>query len=238
MFQYDSQLIAAAQAAPQSVAGVLNVMQTIESTCADDDGLKWFNWLYFRVTQAVEAKISLGAFTDAAWLAALDVQFASLYFNALKDALTGSPCPGSWAALFAVRDQSSIARIQFALAGMNAHINHDLPMAIIATCRATGTTPQHGTPQYRDYTGLNATLDSLIDTAKKALHVRLLGDPLPPVSQLEDTIAAWNLSAAREKSWITAESLWQEPSALEAVHLDVIDGLTTVISKILLVAVP
>jgi len=94
---------------------------------------------------------------------------------------------------------TTVARIQFALAGMNAHINHDLPEAIVATCKAMNTVPQHGTWQYHDYTATNSTLNGLIDTAKKALRVRLLGDPLPPISHLEDTIAAWSLATAREK---------------------------------------
>jgi Family of unknown function (DUF5995) len=120
---------------------------------------------------------------------------------------------------------------------MNAHINHDLPIAVVATCKATNTFPRHGTPQYDDYTALNTTLDTLIEAAKRALNVRLLGDPLPPVSHLEDTIAAWNLAAAREQAWNTAESLWQESAAIAATHMDIIDGLTTVISKVLLVPV-
>lgn len=238
MFPYDSLLVSTAESATQSIAGVLDIMQIIDSACADNDGLKWFNRLYFQVTKAVEIKVASGSFNDSAWLAALDVQFAALYFGALKNGMTGAPCPGAWRAMFAVRNQPNIARIQFALAGMNAHINHDLPMAIVATSRTAGTAPNHGTPQYADYTGLNATLDSLIDTAKQSLHVRLLGDPLPPISRLEDTIAAWNMSTARENSWNAAESLWSEPSALAAVHLDIIDGLTTVISKVLLVPVP
>ncbi len=121
---------------------------------------------------------------------------------------------------------------------MNAHINHDLPLAIIATCNVTATVPQHGSIHYSDYTGLNTTMDGLVEDAKRTFNVRLLGDALPVTSHLEDTIAAWNLATARENAWNTAESLWQEPEVLRAAHLDVIDGLTSVISKVLLVPVP
>lgn len=115
--------------------------------------------------------------------------------------------------MFSVRDQVKIARIQFALAGMNAHINHDLPMAIVSTCQATDTVPQHGTPQYDDYTSVNPTLDGLIDKAKKTLNVRLPGDPLPAVSHLEDLLATWDLATFREKAWDTTQSLWGESAA-------------------------
>ena len=205
---YDPLLIAVVANEPQSIADVLQAMATIDATCADGDGLKWFNWLYLQVTQAVEARVAAGGFDDSAWLAKLDVEFAKLYFAALDANLRGTACPGCWATMFDVRGQTRLARIQFALSGINAHINHDLPEAIVATCRAMGTPPAHGTPQYHDYTSVNATLDTLVEAAKKTLHVRLLGDPLPPVSHLENTIAAWGrLRRAREQ-------LDERPSAL------------------------
>jgi len=240
MFPYDATLLAAVQTSPQTVADVLQTMDTIGATCIDGDGLKWFNWLYLQVTQAVESRVDSGGFTDSAWLAELDVQFARLYFGAVKSALSGPPTPGCWQALFQRRNQTPIARIQFALAGINAHINHDLPLAIVATCQATSTTPLHGTSQYNDYTALNTTLDSLVESAKQTLHVRLLGDALPLVSHLEDTIAAFSVSAAREAAWNNAELLWHlraEP-LFSVPFMDTIDGLTTVAGKALLAPAP
>lgn len=240
MFPYDAALLEIVQSAPQSISDVLQMLQAIETTCADTDGLKWFNWLYQQVTQAVGTRVSTGGFTDPAWLAALDVQFASLYFAALKSSLSGQTIPGCWQVLFNSRDRNAVARIQFALCGINAHINHDLPEAIVATCLATGTTPEHGGTNYTDYTALNTTLDGIIDFAKAKLNVRLPGDALPPVSHLEDTIAAWDVSAAREAAWQNAEHLWElrKIPLLEDSFMDMLDGLTTVIGKTLLVPVP
>src|SRR5437588_2524546 len=155
MCPYDPVLLAAVRTPPQSIADVLDTMQTIGATCIDGDGLKWFNWLYLQVTQAVETRVASGGFTHPAWLAELDVQFARLYFGALESALRDQPTPGCWQALFERRNQAAIARIQFALAGINAHINHDLPQAIVATCQVTGTNPEYGGEQYQDYTALN-----------------------------------------------------------------------------------
>ena len=82
--------------------------------------------------------------------------------------------------------------------------------------------------------------DSLIDAAKKNLHVRLLGDALPPVSRLEDTLAAWSMSSAREGAWNNAELLChlQGEALLSSAFLDTLDGLTTVVSKGLLIPIP
>jgi hypothetical protein len=59
-------------------------------------------------------------------------------------------------------------------------------------------------------------------------------------SHLEDTIAAWDVGAARESAWQNAEHLWQLRTipALSASFMQVLDGFTTVISKALLVPVP
>ncbi len=240
MFPYDPILLAAAKTVPESVDDVLQTMQVIEDTCVDGDGLKWFSQLYLQVTQAVECRIASGGFSDPSWLAGLDVQFARLYFGALASSLSGQPAPDCWQVLFNNRKQPLIARIQFALAGVNAHINHDLAQALVSNCQATGTIPQHGTAQYDDYTALNSTLDSLIETAKHELHVRLLGDPLPPVSHLEDTIAAWNMSAARESAWNNSELLWhlEDSPPLAATFMNMLDGLATVAGKALMVPVP
>jgi hypothetical protein len=236
MFPYDPTLLAAVQTPPQSVPDVLQIMHTIGAACVDGDGLKWFNWLYLQVTEAVESRVVSAGFTDSAWLAELDVQFARLYFSAVQSALSGQPTPGCWQALFQRRNQTRIARIQFALAGINAHINHDLPLAIVATCQSTSVAPQHNITQYTDYTSLNPTLDSLIESAKQTLHVRLLGDALPPVSHLEDTLAAWSVSAAREAAWNNAELLWHLRAYPEfsAPFMNTLDGLTTVAGKSLL----
>jgi hypothetical protein len=240
MFPYDPALLAALRTPQQSIADVLRTMQVIEATCIDGDGLEWFNWLYLQVTQAVEARVASGGFSDPAWLAQLDVQFARLYFGALESSLSGQPSPGCWQALFACRNRVAIARIQFALAGINAHINHDLPQAIMATCLATATLPERASPHYNDYTALNMTLDTLVESAKQTLRVRLLGDPLPPVSHLDDTIAACSVSAAREAAWQNAELLWHLRGSppLSSNFLNTLDGLTTVASKALLVPVP
>ena len=243
MFPYDPSILAAVQTTPHTISDVVQILEGIQAICADGDGLKWFNGLYLDVTKAVEARVNTGGFADPAWIAALDVRFARFYFAAIQSSLSGGAqgqTPGCWQALFNQRNQAVIARIQFAFAGMNAHINHDLPQAVVAVCLSTGIPPQHGSAQYNDFTALNTTLDSLIETAKQTLNVRLLGDALPAASHLEDTLAAWSVAAAREAAWNNAELLWHLADAplISAAFLDTLDGLTTVASKTLLVPVP
>ena len=244
MFPYDADLVAAVAVPPRTVPDVVGIMQKIASTCVDTDGLKWFNGLYLQVTLAVQAGVNAQGpagqgFAQPAWIAALDVQFAGFYFAAIRAALTAGNAPGCWQSVFNLRNQPALARIQFALAGMNAHINHDLPQAVVATCQSTGIAPAHGTPQYNDFTSLNATLDGLINTARQDLDVRLAGDALPPVTHLENVLAAWSISAAREVAWNNAEVLWhlKDVPPVSATFMASIDLSTDAASKTLLIPV-
>jgi hypothetical protein len=243
MFPYDPTILAAVRSTPQTIADVVRIFEAIQAACADGDGLKWFNGLYLQVTEAVQARVNAGDFEDPAWVATLDVRFARFYLAAVESSLSVSAqgqTPGCWQALYDRRSQAAIARIQFALAGMNAHINHDLPQALVAVCQSTSIAPQHGSAQYNDFTALNTTLDSLIEAAKQSFKVRLLGDALPAASNLEDTLAAWSVAAAREAAWNNAELLWhlEGASLVSSAFLDTLDGLTTVASKTLLVPIP
>jgi hypothetical protein len=236
MFPYDAALLAVLEPPPATIAEVVRAMETIDATCVPGDGLKWFNWLYLAVTRRVLAGVATSGFRDPAWMAMLDVEFARLYFDALKGAISGSGgLPECWQVLFDRRGDVMLGRIQFALAGINAHINHDLPEAIVAA----GGAPVHGGERYRDYCAINATLEGLVETAKTELHVRLLGDVLAPVAHLEDAIAAFSVSAAREAAWNNAEVLWllRGTPPLVARTIGVIDGWTSVIGKTLMIAV-
>ena len=85
--------------------------------------------------------------------------FANIYFAAVN-ALSGlsSDWPVAWQPLLATRGNPGIEPIQFALAGMNAHINHDLPMAVVTTCAELATAPGDGT-HHADYQKVDALLD-------------------------------------------------------------------------------
>jgi hypothetical protein len=69
--------------------------------------------------------------------------------------------------------------------------------------------------------------------------VGLLGQALPPVSHLEDALAAWKIAAAREAAWTSSEVLWSlhPGSPFANRYLDALDGLTAVASKTLLTPV-
>ena len=134
--QYCQKILAllAKRATLATIGEVIQVMQDLDNMLLSSDGLKWFNLLYLRVTQAVYEKPPSGGWDDQKWLSLLDINFARLYFDALANSCTDpTKVPRAWMALFESRDNPNIERVQFALAGINAHINHDLPLALVQT---------------------------------------------------------------------------------------------------------
>jgi Family of unknown function (DUF5995) len=138
-----------------TVADVVARMQAIANETPAADGAGVFNDVYLRVTQMVAEKVKKpGVYHDPAFIADLDVRFAKLWFSAY-DATSNKP--KAWAPLFAARSNSALLPIQFALAGMNAHIENDLPLAVVATCEARGRTPSSPNVR-RDYDKVNEAL--------------------------------------------------------------------------------
>jgi Family of unknown function (DUF5995) len=86
---------------------------------------------YQRTTQAVGEAVGRGIFEDPDWVERWDVAFADLYLTALDNELTGGePVSRPWRLAFAASpDLHSLLHV---LLGINAHINYDLPQALLA----------------------------------------------------------------------------------------------------------
>src|SRR5881394_4458405 len=127
------------------IADVIERLRTIEGSAPSADGVVCFARLYLSVTEDVGADLTGRGFADNRFLETLDVHFAGLFFSALEsyDRDPGGT-PSAWVPLFAQRSHRGIAPLQFALAGMNAHINRDLPVALVTTCHELGLEPGEG----------------------------------------------------------------------------------------------
>ncbi len=98
------------------------------------DARQAFHSTYLRTTRAVADALRAGVFDDADWVERWDVAFADLYLDALDAARNNKPVPRPWAVAFsAAADRERIRpALQHVLLGMNAHINFDLPQALLA----------------------------------------------------------------------------------------------------------
>ena len=93
-----------------------------------------FHATYLRTTRAVADALRAGTFDDAGWVEHWDVAFAELYLNALDASRRGEAVPRPWAVAFcaAADPERSLPALRHVLLGMNAHINFDLPQALLA----------------------------------------------------------------------------------------------------------
>ena len=92
-----------------------------------------FHATYLRTTQAVASALKDGFFADTDWVDRWDVAFARLYLDALVADQRGEPVPAPWAVAFgAAERQPRMPAVRHVLLGMNAHINYDLPQALLA----------------------------------------------------------------------------------------------------------
>jgi hypothetical protein len=192
-----------------SIADVVDIMTALERELPTSDGVWWFNHLYLRVTLAVRTAVTTTTFRDPAFLERLDVVFANLYFDALAvgDVDPGA-APPAWRPLFESRRQPDLLSIQFALAGMNAHINRDLPEGIVATYLATDGAPVPDSPRHDDFEKVNDLLEAVEAQVKVDFASRIVALVDAVGGDLDDVVAMWNVRAAREAAWTHAEVLW------------------------------
>jgi hypothetical protein len=102
----------------------------LESLQAAGDERQYFHATYQRTTIAVAEEIKRGGFADPEWVERWDVVFADIYLDALEAALAGREPSRPWAIAFGAR--AGLPALRHVLLGMNAHINYDLPQALVA----------------------------------------------------------------------------------------------------------
>lgn len=232
----DSNLLAIVNGpAPVTIAAVVAEMQAIDNLLPGNDGLKWFNLLYLNVTQKVDVDPPAGGWQNPLWLTRLDVVFAQLYFNAIAGWLrSSSDVPDSWKALFESRFTPGIDRIQFALAGMNAHINHDLALALLQTDTEMNLTPSLDSPEHADFESVNAILEALQPQALQYLATGILGEAAQDTGKIGRYLAIWNVRAARDLAWSFCDTLRPLDGIARSAALAAQDQITGVLGRSLL----
>jgi len=221
---------------PQTIADVIARMQAIDAILPADDGLKWFNRLYLMVTQQVDLDPPGGAWQSPVWLTHLDVVFAGLYFDAVAGFLGGKAVPSAWRALFEARYTAGIDRIQFALAGMNAHINHDLALALLATDRALNVVPAPGGPEFADYQAVNGLLNTVMPAALTMLAADTLGVLAEDTGRVGRLLAFWDICSARDLAWEFNNHLRGLSALARGFALRAQDSLTGALGRAILAA--
>jgi hypothetical protein len=171
---------------------------------------------------------------------ALDCQFSELYFQALRQLLGGpGPGPGAWRPLFAARQRLDLAPLQFALAGVNAHINRDLCVALASCFALLGGGPETE-GRHADFLVVNAVLEDVQAEVKQWLITGALAHLDRLFGSCDDLWASWSLTRARDTSWINGQLRHhlRNSSFLSGQHLHSLDRLVGLAGRGLLRTLP
>jgi hypothetical protein len=217
---------------------VLARMQEIDAVLPRTDGVACFNRLYLAVTTRVMQAEAQGGFKNPGFLTTLDVAFGRLYFSALKANEIAAPdTPRAWRPLFAARARPDVAPIQFALAGMNAHINRDLAPALVQTFTQLLLEPSKASPEWQDYERVDPLLAETEAAVKRDYFTPLVAELDRVFDGVDDVVAMWSVAEARKAAWTNGEALWRLRAypALQADYLAALDGMVGFASRGLLV---
>jgi hypothetical protein len=213
-------------------------MEAIEAALPASDGLACFNRMYLDVTRHVLRQLSQGFFADPAFMSQLDVTFANLYFEAADAAADGTEVPLAWRPLVERRAMPGIEPIQFALAGMNAHINHDLPLAMVSTCAARATAPG-ADPHPADYQKVDQLLDAAEQSIRQSFETAAELAADQHLTAVANLIGSWTINSARDLAWDNCMLLWEvrdDPIA-RGLFAGTLAASTALAGRLLLVAV-
>lgn len=195
-----------------------------------------FNHLYWTITSTVLDHLNAGAFRDPKFLTLLDVEFAKRYFDALRRwGQMAADTPHSWRVLFRHLRNRDIQSLPAAVAGVNAHVNYDLPFALIATWTKLGSGPSMDI-QHQDYLHINEIFYEKIPELRRGFlsYWQLVIDRLN--GPLDDLVEDRAVKIARDHAWSDAVRLWEmrdDPEAMRQAN-DSLDRHAAIIGWVLM----
>jgi hypothetical protein len=215
----------------RAVTAVAERLRVLVDGLAPQDGVAVFGGVYLTATEAVAGGLASGAlFRDPAATARLDMLFADRFFSAFGP----GPAPACWRPLLELRLHPDIAPVQFALAGMNAHIEHDLPLSVVDTCELLRCSPDELSVDFHH-------VNDVLARVEEGVRERLM--PSAEESGVADPLlhllSSWSIDRAREAAWASAVTLWElrdRPHARAAAAAALGDG-TGLVSRCLLTPV-
>jgi hypothetical protein len=199
------------EAEGQSVNQVVAELQRrLDELPAGMDIRRTFIGAYLRTTEAVGKAVEDAAFEDPEWVTRWDVVFGELFLVAHDADLAGGRVPRPWRLAFGAPQE--LNQLRHLLLGINAHINYDLPQALLAVI----SDAQFGDPvlidrRRRDHERIDGVLSSRVAAEDEEMGgVRTLLDRvLTPANRLASKRF---LREARRK-------VWQNTFALQRARL-------------------
>jgi Family of unknown function (DUF5995) len=165
--------------------------------------LAFFPAVYRTTTARVRAGIQGGTFADGARMDRLVTTFANRYLAALT--ANGDPkSPRSWQVAFDAAGRQHLMILQHVLLGMNAHINFDLPLAVVETANGGSVDALEA-----DFLAINAILADVLNPVQEVIgRFSPLLDLLDRLGGKQDErLITFSITTARDEAWHEATRL-------------------------------
>jgi Family of unknown function (DUF5995) len=201
---------------PTIAAVVAGMQERLARLPAGLSHLRVFLSTYQRTTQAVgeavhvEEAVHRDLFEDPGWVERWDVAFADLYLTALDAELAdGGHVPRPWRLAFGA--SPDLPPLRLVLLGINAHVNYDLPQALLTVISDHDfTDPMLMDRRRRDHERIDRVLSSRVAAEDDELTATggatLLDRLLTPLNRLGSKRF---LREARQKVWHNTIELQQ-----------------------------
>jgi uncharacterized protein DUF5995 len=188
---------------PAALHSVVLRMRGIGAELPQGDGVAVFNRVYLSVTLELQRRLESGWFADRGAAEELSARFAGRYLAAVEAQSAGGRPPACWRPLFQLRRHPYVRPLQFALAGINAHVGHDLPLALLVTCRARQAEPE-------ELEGDFERVGDLLTLLEERIREELMPGPdlLDVADPLTHLVGSWSLEMARAGAWMAFRALW------------------------------
>ncbi|WP_035840697.1 DUF5995 family protein [Kitasatospora azatica] len=183
-----------------TVDQVIERMREIGAGLPTSDGVAVFNRMYLIVTELIRDRLTQAYFEAPAAMAVLDGLFAGRYLAAVDAAAAGGKPMECWRPLFELRGHPGIHPLQFALAGMNTHIEHDLPLAVLDAARTLGRDPESFDEDFH-------RVNKLLAQVEAQVRQELLPDPGQAAEPLLHVLGVWSIDRARDAAWASVLAL-------------------------------
>jgi len=189
----------------QDVVAFMTVLEQRFLAAKDRRGV--FASAYLQITLAVAAKIREGFFQDNAWTERYLAAFARLYKDALDawDRGDQGGVPKAWRIAFQANTDRTSTVLQDLILGVNAHVNHDLPLALFEV----GIEPDREM-RHADHTAVNEVLRAATDKLQESVEARyapVLRAFDLAAGRFDENVANFSVTKAREEAWRAAEGL-------------------------------
>jgi hypothetical protein len=210
------------------LTGIINRQRDLGSPLA------FFPAVYRATTARVRAGIQSGRFVDGARMERLATTFANRYLAALDGFSLGDGGASvrAWQVAFDAAARQHTMILQHVLLGMNAHINFDLPLAVIAAANGGKIADLEG-----DFQAINRILADLLDP------VQAIIDRFSPLLHILDQVGGrtdeklvtFSINTARDEAWHEATRLAGESSQQRERSILSLDRRVAVVAQRIIV---